>query len=867
AEATLDVLGQDPDGFFVMFEQGDIDWSNHANDFAGMIGGVWDLDEAVKTTEQVVADSPVMDWSNTLVIVTSDHSNSYMRLWDWLGAGELPRQISAAGTAYGSGWTYPDGEVTYQSGGHTNELVTLWARGAGAEMFAAYAGQRYPGASVVDNTCIYAVMRAAIEQGVTHVILFIGDGMNIEHEIAASRYLYGTDMGLAWHDWDGLAVGGWGGFAATWDVTTYNRLKPASAPTYDPATFNPLYGYDPDLGGCAPHPLQPAHAVLEAAPASLYVEMDTDSVITETLTLTKTGSANVSWMLAGDVADWLTVGPDGGNLIYDGAVTLEAVFDATDLQPGFYRTGLTFRNPQLDLAMPVVLKVRAMGVAPSASEAITLSLLGAYRPEIEGASEIVTYDPVHQYLYVTNGISTALDVLSLADVATVPTPTLVARLDLSAYGAGVTSVAYGNGMIAAAVPADPKTDDGAVVLIQGDTWVSVTVGALPDMLTFTPDGSKLLVANEGEPNDDYDVDPEGSISVIDVTGGISGVTQADVTQVGFTAFNAPVAIDPAIRIYGPNATVAQDLEPEYIAVSADSTTAWVTLQENNALAVVDLTAPVVTSLAALGTKDWSALTLDASDRDAGVHLTNWEVRGLYEPDGIAAYSVAGATYLVTANEGDSRDYDGYSEEARIKDLDLDPARYPAAYAGAIQANAALGRLKTTTAVPAGDNTLYTLGGRSFSIRDATGALVYDSGADFEQIVAAQVPELFNADSGDPEAVDTRSDDKGPEAESVVLGEITGRTYAFVGLERSAGGVMVYDVTTPQAPAFVRYVPGASGDISPEGLMFVPAAQSPTGNALLVIAHEISGSTAVYEVSSGETAPVMVYLPLVMRQSN
>ncbi len=867
-QASLQVLSQDPEGFFVMFEQGDIDWSNHANDFAGMVGGVWDLDEAVKATEQYVADSTVLNWNNTLLIVTSDHSNSYMRLWDWLGKGNLPRQISAAGTAYGSGWTYPNGEVTYQSGSHTNELVTLWARGAGAERFAAYAGEWYSDMPVVDNTRIYAAMREAIEQGVQHVILFIGDGMNIEHERAASRYLYGTDMGLAWHDWDNPAVGGWGGFVSTWDVTTYNRLKPADQPVYNPATFNPLYGYDPDLGGYAAHPLQPAYAVLEAAPDSLYVEMDADSVITETLILTKTGIANVSWTLVDGVADWLTVSPDDGVLIYDGATTLDTVFDTTGLTPGFYRTGLTFQNPQLDLVAPLVLKVRATGAAPQASHAITLSLLGAYRPGLEGASEIVTYDPTRQYLYVTNGASTTLDVLSIADIAAVPTPTLVTSLDLSAYGAGVTSVAYSHGMIAAAVPAITKTNDGVVVLIQGESMVSVTVGALPDMLTFTPDGSKLLVANEGEPNDAYDVDPEGSISVIDVTGGISGTTQADVTQLRFTAFNAPAVIDPRIRIYGPNASVAQDLEPEYIAVSADSTTAWVTLQENNALAVVDLTALEITELVALGTKDWSALTLDASDRDDGINLTNWEVRGLYQPDGIAAYSVGGVSYLVTANEGDSRDYDGYSEEARIKDLALDPALYPAAYADTIQANETLGRLKTTTAVAEGDTALYTLGGRSFSIwNGATSALVYDSAADFEHITAAQTPELFNADSGDPEAVDTRSDDKGPEPESVVLGAINGRTYAFIGLERGPGGVMVYDVTNPQAPAFVRYVPGHAGDISPEGLAFIPAAQSPTGNALLVIAHEVTGSTTVYEILGSGMPGYKVYLPLTLRNAS
>ena len=527
-------------------------------------------------------------------------------------------------------------------------------------------------------------------------------------------------------------------------------------------------------------------------------------------------------------------------------------------------TSATLRSDSAATAItvPVVLKVRATGIASTTNAALDLTLLGSYRPASEGSSEIVAYDPDAQQLYVTNGSSSRLDVLSIANIATTFTPTLVSTIDLSPYGVGVTSVACKNGLVAAAVPADPKTDNGTVVLVQGITTVALTVGALPDMLTFSPDGSKLLVANEGEPNDDYTVDPEGSISIIDVSGGIGGTDQADVTTLGFAAFNTPAVIDPGIRIYGPNASVAQDLEPEYIALSPDSTKAWVTLQENNAIAVVDLVGMQVTDLVALGTKDWSRLGLDPSDKDGGINLNNWEVLGLYEPDGIAAYNVRGTTYLVTANEGDTRDYDGYSEETRIGSLTLDPTRYPEAYAKAIQDKAALGRLKTTTAVASGDTNLYTLGGRSFSIwNGSTGALVYDSGSDFERITAAQIPELFNADSGDPTLVDTRSDDKGPEPESVVLGTIGQRTYAFIALERSAGGVMIYDVTNPLAPTFVNYVPQAAGDVSPEGLAFISAEDSPTGKPLLIVAHELSGSTTVYEVSLG-VVHYTVALPLL-----
>jgi hypothetical protein len=808
------------------------------------------------------------DWTNTLLIVTSDHSNSYMRNREWLSAGDLPLQV-AGGTAggYGTLPVYPDDQVTYQSGSHTNELVTLWARGAGAELFAKYANTWYAQDNTVDNTQIYEVMlEAAQEMGIGHIILFIGDGMNIEHEIAASRYLYGVDMGLAWHNWRNLADG-WGGYASTWDVSTYNVYSGLQGqPAYDPGAFDPLLGYDPMRGGSAPYSAQPAFAELKVSPTSLFVELDPGAMVTEPITVTKTGSANVTWTaVETPSASWLSATPDSGTLAYDGSADLEVTLDASGLAAGFYRASLTLNNPYLDATVPTVLKTRATGATPAASGAIQLSLLGSYRPGVEGASEIVTYDPANHYLYVTNGAASALDVLSIADIRTVPTPTLVSSIDLSAYGAGPTSVDYHDGLIAVAVPAATGTDDGVVVFMQDSTVVTVTVGALPDMVIFTPDGSKLLVANEGEPSDDYTVDPAGTVSIIDVTGGIGDIGQADVTTLGFTAFNAPAVIDPAIRIYGPNASVAQDLEPEYIAVSPDSTSAWVTLQENNALAVIDLQAMAVTDLVALGTKDWSALGLDTSDRDSAINLTNWEVLGLFQPDGIAAYSADGTTYLVTANEGDARDYDGYSEKARIKDLTLDPARYPQAYAAAIQADAALGRLKTTTATDADDTNLYTFGGRSFSIwNGTTGALVYDSGADLERITAARTPDLFNANDGDPAEVDTRSDDKGPEAESVALGQIGGQTYAFIGLERSGGGVMVYDVTDPQAPVFVDYVPQAAGDISPEGLKFVPAGDSPTHKALLIMAHEATGSTSVYEISPSGAPMYFTFLPIVLR---
>ncbi|NTV05785.1 MAG: hypothetical protein HGA59_04660 [Chlorobiaceae bacterium] len=246
---TIQLLNKDPQGFFVMFEQGDIDWSNHANGFENMIGGVYDLEQAVTKAETIIETGVNgINWSNTLMIVTSDHSNSYMRLQEELGKGNLPVEVVGAGKS-----TYSAGDVTYSTTGHTNELVSLQARGAGARLFDQYAGLWYPGTNIVDDTQIYQVMLSAVKDlGVEHIILFIGDGMNIEHEIAASQYLYGKDFGLTWQDW-GQLNDGWGGYSSTWDVTAYNTYaKAAGVANYNARTFDPNIGYDPSTGGETP---------------------------------------------------------------------------------------------------------------------------------------------------------------------------------------------------------------------------------------------------------------------------------------------------------------------------------------------------------------------------------------------------------------------------------------------------------------------------------------------------------------------------------------------------------------------------------------------------------------------------------------
>ena len=928
-----------------------------------------------------------------------------------------------------------------------------------------------------------------------------------------------------------------------------------------------------------------------------------------------------------------------------------------------------------------------------------LQPIGTYQTGLfdQSAAEILAHDPNTQRLFVVKATeaNTDVDVLDISDPTT---PTLDFTIDISPYGALANSVAVNqDGIVAVAIEADPVQDPGTVAFFDtdGNFLNQVTVGALPDAVTFTPDGTKVLVANEGEPNDEYTNDPEGSISIIDISTGVDNLT---IETADFTAFNGREEELRArgVRIYGPDASTAQDLEPEYIAVSGDGNTAMVSLQENNAFAIVDVDTATVVDILSFGVKDYNrgpatltqfefsdrpllgtteggqeillgglsglwfegtsedgnlqfvtipdrgpngeptdvdndgenerpfalpdyqaqiirfelnestgaievveqipltqqdgttpisglpnipgvdeepvdlfgnlldydplgadlegiiisddntywmvdeyrpaiyhfdidgilidrfvpegtaalaaeeagafgtetlpaeysnrrpnrgfeaialdtddnilysfiqtplanpdrpasddssiirmlgidpesgepvaeyvyllekpnlsddinlivdkigdavyagdhkfyilerdssttatgkkfvfefdlkgatnlldpdapdlpnnttleqltpdelidlgiqpvnktkianlpslgylagdkpeglsllpdgrlavlndndfgllpeqipgdgtiALnpnpvqvslgiidfpdgnTLDPSDEDGGINLNNWPVFGLYQPDGIASFEVDGETYYITGDEGESRDYDGLSEEARAGDEEyiLDPDVFP--NAEALQDEAALGRLRVTTVDGDLDgdgdfDQIFANGGRSFSIWDATGNQVFNSSDEFEEITAEAFPDNFNSDS-DESSFDTRSDQQGPQPEGVTIGVLDDRTYAFIGQSRM-GGIMVYDVSNPTSPNFVQYINNrdfsvefdvdedgdldptpeqlsAAGDLGPEGLEFISPENSPNGEALLVVANEISGTTTIFEFSPPEDNP-------------
>jgi hypothetical protein len=445
-------------------------------------------------------------------------------------------------------------------------------------------------------------------------------------------------------------------------------------------------------------------------------------------------------------------------------------------------------------------------------------------------------------------------------------PTKIGAIDVSPYGGGAQSVDVREGIVAVAIQHDDKVKRGNVSFFDADGRFinSVKVGALPDMLTYTPDGRNVLVANEGEPDDAYKDDPEGSVSIIPVWKGVQNITSDDVSRVGFNAFNGQKAelIAGGVRIYGPGASVAEDLEPEYVAVSDDSRTAWVTLQENNAIARIDIATATVERIIPLGFKDHSLAGdgIDASDRDGAINIANWPVLGMYQPDAIAAVEFEGRTYLVTANEGDVREYDGFNELNRVRELTLDPVAFP--NAAELQSNSRIGRLRVTNALGDTDgdgdfDQLYAFGARSISVWTEDGELLWDSGDQLERITALALPGFFNA-SNTNNTFDDRSDDKGPEPEGLTVGEVDGEVYVFVGLER-IGGAAIYNVSNPTAPTFVNYSnnrifagdpeAGTAGDLGPEGLLFIPADESPTGEDLFGIANEVSGTVTLFDIET------------------
>ncbi len=492
-----------------------------------------------------------------------------------------------------------------------------------------------------------------------------------------------------------------------------------------------------------------------------------------------------------------------------------------------------------------------------------------------GIAEIVAYNSDNGKLYLVNGVEKTLDIVDISAVQDDGSVNLgpeeqnlisdksidlaeaiqkVAGYETFEYG-DLTSVAVNTAhdIVAVAVQAAGHNDNGLVAVLNYDGEIQqlYPAGKQPDMIIFAGNDT-ILTADEGEPREGYSegaTDPAGSVTVIDLND--SDPVKAS-TQVGFEDFDGQEL--PEFVLTKEDALPSVDFEPEYIALVGNF--AYVTLQENNAIAVLDIAEKKFVSLKGLEFIDHSEVALDLIKKGKEAVLkTEPGFFGVPMPDGIAATQIGDKTYVLTANEGDAREWNDFanvivteesingSEETEYETLD-----------------SALIKGLTDK-----DTRKYLFGGRSFFIYEADDAnnltLVYTSGSELEEITAQYVPGAFNSSHKDLK-VDNRSGKKGPEPENVITGVVDGKTFAFVALER-VSGIMMYDISDPANAKFVNYINtrslamdvedgeegyeealNAAGDLGPEGLDFIPADQSPTGGALLLVANEVSGTVSV-----------------------
>ncbi|WP_231441944.1 choice-of-anchor I family protein [Brevibacterium zhoupengii] len=448
-----------------------------------------------------------------------------------------------------------------------------------------------------------------------------------------------------------------------------------------------------------------------------------------------------------------------------------------------------------------------------------------------------------------------------------------------------------DGLGVIALENEDKTAPGSLMFFDATTTSAtvlgtVEVGSLPDMVALTPDGAHALVANEGEPDEDFGTDPEGSVSVVDLPAEVAAPEESDVHTADFHDLEdgGSKTLTDDVRVFGPephdDLPVSRNLEPEYITVAGDK--AYATLQEANAIAVVDIATAEVTDVLPLGFKDHGQVGngLDASDRDPEdapeKNIAEYPgLKGAYMPDTISTFTSGGTDYLVTANEGDSREWGDFVDAARVKDLgedELAPVCETSPLADKL-GDEDLGRLNVITDLglsESGDcyEELYSFGARSFSVWTTEGTLVADSGDSFEQMTAEAIPDFFNSNHSESN-LEGRSDDKGPEPEALTVGQVGETTYAFAGFER-VGGIAAFDLSDPANPTFATYfnnrdfsisvedeiedaadpdaLLSSAGDLGPEGITFLGADESPTDEAALVVGNEVSGTTSLYSVA-------------------
>lgn len=484
-----------------------------------------------------------------------------------------------------------------------------------------------------------------------------------------------------------------------------------------------------------------------------------------------------------------------------------------------------------------------------------------------GVAEIVTYNKDDKVFYVVSGVTQSIDLVKInSDGST----ECKKRINIGDVLKGqdinvgdMTSLSYSDEkkLLAVAVQNSDYDKNGHIVILDkdGNYKEAYECGVQPDMVTFTKDGKYIISADEGEPREGYDkgaVDPKGSVTIIDVENKSTKKVEFNIDR------------DEALKngiLLKKDSNPVEDLEPEYIAISDDNKTAFISLQENNAIASIDIESGDINYVKGLGFIDHSlpGNEIDAvrgKGKNAKIDIKNDNFLGTPMPDGIAFLSKNGKDYILTANEGDAREWGKKKnkyENTKSKKFDE-------------KADKKTEYLDNDKTDGLDENKIYLLGGRSFSIYDASNLTkVYNSGSDFEKITARIFPDFFNTSNDEDKGIDeldARSNKKGPEAENITVLNIKDKTYAIVGLERISG-IMIYDITDPSNPVYKDYFNNRifiksvndgeevglekRGNIGPEGLCAIEAKDSPTGKPLVLVANEVSGTVQVIEFNYSE----------------
>lgn len=498
-----------------------------------------------------------------------------------------------------------------------------------------------------------------------------------------------------------------------------------------------------------------------------------------------------------------------------------------------------------------------------------------------GVAEIVKFNSDNNKFYLINGKMQTIDIVSLGELKDEKGQVLEKEKSLNiADAVNEDGFVYGDltsidinidkKIIVAAVQDEDYRKSGKIVVMNYDCEILETfeTGIQPDMVKISKNGKHILTANEAEPREGKNGegwDPEGSITIVNY----------ETKEAKNIKFDDSSKIDSDVHIRNTQGGAALDLEPEYIAISDDGNKAYVSLQENNAIATIDVNSGDLISVKSLGFKDHSIKgnELDAG-RDGKINIENLPIKSLYMPDSIAYVNICGTNYIVTANEGDATEW-GKKDEAFTninefgkyfegKDFNITDSTFGGMTASEakskfeeMKASGDYDKLEVLTDM--GDDSIYILGGRSFAIWNADNMdLVYDSGSDFEKITAEVLPEGFNW-SNDDNVMDKRSAKKGPEPEDVKIGKVGDKIYAFVGLER-VGGVMTYDITNPSEAKYANYINTrdftnkVAGDVAPEGLEFIAAEDSLTGKPLVLVGNEVSGTVSVLQLETEVEIP-------------